>query len=264
LGYYSRARNLHKGAQAMAQKIKEKSGFPKNREEWLQIPGVGEYTAGAICSIALNQPEPIVDGNVVRVLSRIYSIGKIDAKKTEIWIRARELVSVKGANPRDLNQSLMELGATICKPKNPQCLICPVRDECTGKLHPEKYPPPKVKVVWKSVVEKKWILITPAKDGQFQIYLEQNQKSADSKKSWREGLWDFPESGSLKVGSAAKVRDEFTTKYVVTTHKIVRDHQVFEVKPSALKAAKGTWFSTDDLPALPSPVTKVIRKLKIS
>lgn len=262
LGYYSRARNLHKGAQAMAQRIKDGQGFPANREEWLAVPGVGEYTAGAVCSIALNLAEPIVDGNVVRVLSRIYAIGKFDAKKTEIWNQARALVTVKGANPRDLNQSLMELGATVCKPKNPQCLICPVRDECEGKLHPEKYPPPKVKKEWKAVHEKKWILVTPTKDGKFEIYLEQNQKSADSKKSWREGLWDFPDAGSIKVGAAAKARDEFSTKYVVTTHKILREHQVFEVKASnALKGVRGKWFAASDLPALPSPVTKVIRRL---
>ena len=121
LGYYSRARNLHKGAVEMSRLIHEGKGFPKSRTEWLEIPGVGEYTAGAICSIALNQAEPIVDGNVVRVLSRVDAIRKLDLKKTKIWDIATELVQQKRVEPRILNQALMELGATICKPKNPKC-----------------------------------------------------------------------------------------------------------------------------------------------
>jgi A/G-specific adenine glycosylase len=265
LGYYSRARNLHKGAQAMAERIAQGKGFPSNREEWLSIPGVGEYTAGAVCSIALNLPEPIVDGNVVRVLSRIYAIGEIDAKKTQIWDQARALVQVKGADPRALNQSLMELGATICKPKNPQCLLCPVQDECEGKFAPEKYPPPKPKKEWKAVHEQKWVLIDRTSKG-LQIYLEQNEKKSREEKGWREGLWDFPNAGSLKIASVAKALSEFSTKYVVTTHKIARDHQVFQIKAAALKNGRGKWFSLnekdDALPGVPSPVTKAIRKIK--
>ncbi len=259
LGYYSRARNLHTGAQAMAERIELKQGFPSNREEWLEIPGVGEYTAGAICSIALNQAEAIVDGNVVRVLSRVYRIGKIDAKKTEIWNVARELVSVVGANPRALNQSLMELGATVCKPKNPQCLICPIRDDCDGKLEPEMYPPPKAKVNWKSVKEKKWVLLSEG--AQPRVYLEKNLKSAG--KNWREGLWDFPDAGSVKISATAKALDEFSTRYVVTNHKIAREHQVFQIKPTTLKAANGKWFQLDNLPGVPSPVSKVIRSFSL-
>jgi A/G-specific adenine glycosylase len=263
LGYYSRARNLHKGAEAIAERLTKKMGFPATREEWLDIPGVGEYTAGAVCSIALNLPEPIVDGNVVRVLSRIYAIGKIDAKKTEIWNRARALVLVKGAEPRALNQSLMELGATVCKPKNPQCLICPVRDQCKGQLSPEKYPPPKPKKEWKAVFEKKWVLIDASK-GDLKVYLEQNQKKSREEKGWREGLWDFPNAGSLKIASVARAVSAFSTKYVVTTHKITRDHQVFQIKSTALKSARGQWFSLrepDALPGVPSPVAKALKSV---
>jgi len=260
LGYYSRARNLHRGAQALAARLKEGQGFPATRDEWLAVPGVGEYTAGAICSIALNQPEPIVDGNVVRVLSRVFAVGKIDAQKSEIWSLARTLVTVRGATPRALNQALMELGATVCKPKSPQCLRCPIQGSCEGKLSPEKYPPPKPKKEWTPVQEKKWILLDRGARGresaEVRIYLERN-----GPQGWREGLWDFPNAGSLKIVSLAKALDEFSTRYVVTTHRITREHQVFQVGRQALKSATGEWFSSDALPALPSPVAKVIQKL---
>jgi A/G-specific adenine glycosylase len=131
LGYYSRVRN----AQAAAQSIMRQHGgrFPRNFEDILALPGIGRYTAGAISSIAFNQPTPILDGNVIRVLSRIFGVeGNPRDKETNaaLWQLAGDLVSVDPARCSDLNQSLMELGALVCTPRQAQCSVCPARRFC--------------------------------------------------------------------------------------------------------------------------------------
>jgi A/G-specific adenine glycosylase len=255
LGYYSRARNLHRGAQALHARMESGQGFPLNRDEWLEIPGVGEYTAGAICSIALQQREPIVDGNVVRVLSRIYKIKTLDAKKSEIWKRARDLVEIPNAKPRVLNQSLMELGALICKPKNPSCEICPVKQECGGRKNPDLYPEKKKKTVWKKIEEERWVLLRKHA-GEWWVLLSKN-----GEQKWRVGLWDFPSSGSINAVKSGKLLHEFKLRYVVTNHKVERTHQVFQVKD--LKSVDGMeWFRLEELPGVPSPTKKAIQSLK--
>ena len=181
LGYYTRVRNLQKAAQQIVANGKQKveSGdsvcrFPENFDDVLALPGIGRYTAGAICSIAFNQPVPILDGNVIRVLTRIFGIAENPKEKqtnARLWQLAEELVthasrlgSVRGSRREDaqtskaesgkqkaeicqslltsaatiqgscsaLNQSLMELGALICSPRNAQCLICPVQKLCVA------------------------------------------------------------------------------------------------------------------------------------
>jgi A/G-specific adenine glycosylase len=129
LGYYSRARRLLAGARAVAER--HGGQLPRDVDALLSLPGIGPYSAGAIASIAFGLPEPIVDGNVVRVLSRIFALRGDPAKaplKKELWRLARELV--QGAEPAALNQSLMELGATLCTPTSPRCPECPVREQC--------------------------------------------------------------------------------------------------------------------------------------
>lgn len=141
LGYYTRVRNLQKAAQQIVQSGKQKaeSGtaicqFPENFDDVLALPGIGRYTAGAICSIAFNQPTPILDGNVIRVLTRIFGIAENPKEKktnTQLWQLAEDLVSrAQTTSCSHLNQSLMELGALICTPRSPQCLICPVQKFC--------------------------------------------------------------------------------------------------------------------------------------
>ena len=127
LGYYSRARNLQKSAQM----IEEIGHFPATHAEILKLKGVGPYTAGAIASIAFSVPAPAVDGNVFRVISRVCcifcDIMKPKTRKTFENVVA-QLISID--NPGDFNQGLMELGATICKPKSPKCLECPIQSHC--------------------------------------------------------------------------------------------------------------------------------------
>ncbi len=124
LGYYRRAKMLRAGALTVMEKFGGR--IPSTVEDLLAIPGIGRYTAGAIASIAFQQRAPIVDGNVARVLSRLFA-GDGDA-----WPFAEALVRAS-KSPRALNQGLMELGALICKPRNPTCLVCPLHDECVAR-----------------------------------------------------------------------------------------------------------------------------------
>ncbi len=219
LGYYSRARNLHKGALA----IVARGGFPHSLEEWLEIPGVGPYTAGAISSIASNQPEPILDGNVERVLSRVFRINRAggDARyKARLWWlsgRGVRLALKQRVPPRDFNQALMELGATVCTPRKPRCAACPAAGICRARRENdmEAYPPRKAPKEWILVQERDhWI---SRADGQ--VLVEKRLEG-----EWRAGLWDLPRALPFRDG--LEVLGEVTSKHVVTRHKITRTTQV--------------------------------------
>ena len=135
LGYYSRARNLHAGAQAVDARFGGQ--LPRRAADLRAVPGIGPYTAGAIASIAFGERAPLVDGNVARVLARVYALTddiKSTAGQRALWTRAGELMTALPASaaPGDLNQGLMELGATICSPTEPRCLICPLATSCAA------------------------------------------------------------------------------------------------------------------------------------
>src|SRR5262245_60353722 len=156
LGYYRRARNL----MAAARMIVEQHGaqIPSEYEVLLELPGVGQYMAGAILSIAFNKAYPVVDGNVRRVLSRLY--GWEDDQPKRLWDAAEKLV--RSAEPRLINQAIMELGATVCSFRTPRCLVCPVQSDCiaykTGKqllIPPVKKRPETVRVQLFAVVQEK-------------------------------------------------------------------------------------------------------------
>ena len=133
LGYYSRARNLHIAAREIA--IRYKGQFPTEYEEVLALKGIGAYTAAAVCSFAWKEPYAVVDGNVYRVLSRFWGIDTpIDsvAGKKEFAALAQELLD---RNRPDLyNQAIMDFGALVCSPKNPDCLYCPLQEECVARI----------------------------------------------------------------------------------------------------------------------------------
>ena len=141
LGYYSRAKNLWKGAK---QVVNEHNGeVPSDPKAVLALSGVGPYTAGAILSIAFAQEAPIVDGNVIRVFTRLYTIGdNIQDSQTQKQLWGLAEAWVKGEKPGDLNQAIMELGATVCTPKVPMCLLCPLQKSCLAyqQADPLHYP----------------------------------------------------------------------------------------------------------------------------
>jgi A/G-specific adenine glycosylase len=129
LGYYSRARNIHRTAGVIAKKYNGQ--LPADHQFLLKLPGIGEYTAGAIMSLAFNEKYPVVDANVERLFARLFNIDgpvKESANRTLIWQLARELTP--GHAPRNFNQALMELGALVCRPKNPDCGQCPLNTLC--------------------------------------------------------------------------------------------------------------------------------------
>jgi A/G-specific adenine glycosylase len=199
LGYYSRARNLRQAAQ----KIMQAHGgqFPESYLEVLALPGVGRYTAGAVMSIAFDQPFAALDGNVTRVLARLFRLKgdpKSSSLQTLLWGLAQELVPRK--SPGDFNQALMELGATVCSPRQPQCLVCPWRTECCARkegiqeLLPEKR---------KSILPEKSLRAVAVilRRGRILIVKRTNEKLLRD-------LWEFPggEFENVENLSAALVK----------------------------------------------------------
>lgn len=194
LGYYTRARNLHKAAGII---VEEYGGtFPSAPEVLQLLPGVGRYTAGAIASIAFNVPVPVLDGNVKRVLARLDALdNEIDLPDTEqqLWQRAAALVPVK--SPGDFNQAMMELGARICTPKAPLCESCPVQKYCDAFAQNLQHELPR-RVPQKSVPRYEVVVAVISKDGE---YLIGRRPSA----GFLGGLWEFP-GGKIQQGENAQ------------------------------------------------------------
>ena len=190
LGYYSRARNLHRGAALVVERFGGK--IPASPEAIREIPGIGAYTAGAILSIAFDLPEPLVDGNVARVFSRLMLL-KGDWRKGEmkdrLWELARELVTTahakKTGSPGALNQALMELGATVCTPKSPDCPHCPLAEFCLANKNgaQAEYPESPEKADVPSWALRAWIV----EDSSGRILLAQREASG-----LFGGLWEVP------------------------------------------------------------------------
>ena len=182
LGYYRRARLLHRGVKEVVARYGAK--VPQNRQDRLSLPGVGRYTAGAIGSIAFDAPEPVVDGNVSRVLTRLFRIetplGQRITEK-QLWENAEKLV--QGQRPGDFNQALMELGATICLPKNPKCEQCPIRKWCRGFEIRDRLPIPKPKRKPRAI---QMLAVVPTLTRPPRMWLERGTENRFG------GLWSVP------------------------------------------------------------------------
>ena len=188
LGYYSRARNLHKSAK----RIVEAHGgrVPSEVETLLTLPGVGRYTAGAVASLAFDTPAPILDGNVIRVLCRLDAVlddPRTPAVQKRLWARAEELLP-KG-RPGDFNSAMMELGATVCLPRSPQCLICPVAEACVARAAgvQESIPPAKKAAPTPLVERAVYVLSRTRPTGEAEYLIEQRPPTG----RWA-GMWQFP------------------------------------------------------------------------
>lgn len=259
LGYYSRAKRLHEGAKVLTSYFKNhpQQPFPTRASQWLEIPGVGPYTAGAIASIGFEERVAAVDGNVIRVLSRLFALKKLSPQYQEIWSLAQSMVALKEAKPSVLNQAFMELGATVCKPKNPQCHLCPWNEICLGKKNHELYPPKKKRKAKVLVQEKRIMLVSFQKE--IKIALVKN--SANSK--WRKGLYDFPEVFPKIVSkkTQAKWVMDHLEKYTVTHHQVERTVKFFASREPVAQDAHSNveWFSVKHLPALPAPTLRTIQ-----
>jgi A/G-specific adenine glycosylase len=180
-GYYRRARNLHRLAQAVAEK-----GIPKTYAELLRLPGMGPYTAAAVASVAFGEAVAVVDGNVRRVLARLFAQKE---PKTR-WLRDTAGMLLEPADPGTWNQALMELGSLLCTPKSPKCSLCPVAAFCAGKGDPERYPAPQRRAQKPAEAAA---LVLYGKDG---VFLERRDGGLLG------GLWGVP----LAEGPAALER----------------------------------------------------------
>lgn len=183
LGYYSRARNLHRAAQKI---VGDYAGqIPRQVEKLLKLPGVGRYTAGAIASIAFNEPEPILDGNVVRILSRYFGIRQ-DPREAHIQRRLWDLAQgwVPKDSPGDFNQAMMDLGATVCTRHLPRCLECPLRQGCQAY---QRHLTHKIPLARPSIRRKKIRYVC--------AIVEKNEKVLLARRPFAGllgGLWEFP------------------------------------------------------------------------
>ena len=256
LGYYSRARNLWAAA-----KIVARQGFPTTRDAWCELPGIGPYTAGAIASISQNQVAPILDGNVERVISRYRGVGRSlgDAHfKRRLWrlsLFSVERAKKLGIEPRDHNQSLMELGALVCTPRQPQCPRCPLARTCRALERGQvcMYPPAKKKKEWIAVFEERFLVVDPEQ----RILVSRNAEG-----QWRAGLWDLVTS----MPAGAKPKASFETKHVVTRHKITRKTTLVELAQSQLKTSvpredlNHQWISYGEPVAATAALARVLKK----
>jgi len=183
LGYYSRGRNLHQAARLVQKNFK--GHIPTCRRELESLPGIGRSTAGAILSLAYNQREPILDGNVKRVLSRLFAVKESPKDPhviQKLWVYSEQLLPLKRVS--DFNQALMDLGATVCTPKNPQCHLCPIERCCLAKANGEEnLIPVSIK---KKPVPHRYFLVGIVKDeGKILIQQRPHQGLLG-------GLWEFP------------------------------------------------------------------------
>jgi A/G-specific adenine glycosylase len=262
LGYYSRARNLQKAARVI---VSQYEGlFPRELEEALALPGIGTYTAAAVLSIAYGIPLPVVDGNVARVLSRLFAMGadvRTNGGKQTLLKLAGELHSAR--RPGDFNQAMMELGATICTPQQPQCPICPLGKYCLAFSRNEvaKYPPLRRKE--KPVV--RLFVAALIMDGKGKCLLV--RRPQDSR--WMGGFWELPMNEgfapdhSLLISEAMSERGITLrtllgrVRHTITTNKLeVSVFQASLVRVAQPRIEK--WVSLRQINRL--PVTTITRK----
>lgn len=247
LGYYRRARFLHKLAQTVIEK--HKGIFPRDIAEIRKLPGIGDYTAGAVASFAYDDKQPIVDGNVARVLSRIYDdptpVDSTAGKKL-LWRRATALVNAS-AGARIHNSALMELGQTLCKLAAPRCQCCPVKKFCTA-TEPAALPVKSRRAQITRIVEHAYFLRTT--NG---VLLEQETGSR------RTGLWKLPALPEMKRPPRTLHTSTYTiTRYQVTLH--------VHAAPSRLAAPASPHHSIIPFPDLaslpmPSPYRRALKLL---
>ncbi|MCH6259159.1 A/G-specific adenine glycosylase [Puniceicoccaceae bacterium K14] len=210
LGYYSRARNLHKLAKAII-KLEE---MPTDSKNWQAFPGIGPYAAAAVCSISFNDPSAVVDGNVVRILSRLTADeneykSSTDAAKVYRQL-SQDLLNLDRAG--DHNQAMMELGATLCHKQKPQCLLCPVNELCQGSQQgiAEELPKLNKIKIEKKTVDRAWI------QNEKGILLYKIPQNASRMK----GLHEIPTLEQAKISNVADSpileRKRSITKYRIT------------------------------------------------
>jgi len=266
LGYYARARNLHRAAQQIANQ--HGGEFPQQYDAVVNLPGIGRSTAGGILSAAFDIPVAILDGNVKRVLARLTALPVPPSKALkDLWSLSETILDRD--NPRDFNQALMDLGATICTPKNPACLLCPWRERCQVynldlqaeiPMRETRNPIPHkhigVAVIW-------------GDDGRILI-------DRRPPKGLLGGMWEFP-GGKIESGESVtdcirrEIKEELDIDIEVGEHLITVEHAYTHFKvslnvyhchyvsgePKPLECDEIRWVTLDELDDFPFPKANV-------
>jgi len=239
LGYYRRARMLHQCAREIVQRADGR--FPEKSEELRELPGIGRYTAAAVASIAFAETVALVDGNVERVLQRIS--GK-NLTASQYWKRAEELLSK--SRPGDFNQAMMELGATVCLPREPRCQVCPVREWCVTRgevSRPKATDRQEKREIWCALERRAG-----------RVRLVKRPRKA----SLMAGMWELPQWTELPHASATEALwRTFRHSITVTDYRVrvLRDWTA----PVTMPAPQGKWVAIEKIPQL--PITGLTRKI---
>jgi A/G-specific adenine glycosylase len=268
LGYYQRARNLRDAAIRIA---REHGGaIPSSAEALSRLPGVGRYTAGAVASIAFGRPEPILDGNVARLLARLFVVGgdpRAAATKARLWDLAAALVHRD--DPSSLNQALMEMGALVCRPRDPDCARCPLEDACGARRAGvvALYPQAAARARPTGVL----VAAAVARDGRGRLLLARR-----AGKGALRGMWELPSAevrpSDAPAEVARRLREEtglsFRLGPVVASarHSVMNRRIVLRAYRASLRAARGretAWVAADAIARYPhsSLLEKVLARL---
>ncbi|NGP46572.1 A/G-specific adenine glycosylase [Bacillaceae bacterium SIJ1] len=249
LGYYSRVRNF----QAAVREVEAHYGgeVPDDKQQFQSLKGVGPYTAGAVMSIAFNQPVPAVDGNVLRVFSRIFDIhDDIAEEQTKKGVERLVAHIIDKNNPADFNQAVMELGAIVCTPKNPACLLCPVQDHCQAYKNGSETELPVKKKKKKAKVQHMTALVIESAEGEILIH----KRPASGLLA---NLWEFPNGQTVHRAQVQReqitwfMEDEYGLSVRVGEKPLQQVRHVFTHLIWEIDVFKAELLNEDDARAKP-------------
>jgi A/G-specific adenine glycosylase len=273
LGYYARARNLHRAAQLI---VTDHSGqIPDDLEHLIKLPGIGRTTAGGILSAALNQPHPILDGNVKRVLTRLSAVLEPSRRILPLlWAGSEALLDPE--HPREFNQALMDLGATVCLPKQPDCIRCPWSSFCRAKQLNLQTLLPMSET--KAPLAHKRIGVGVIWNDLDQILIDRRPQSG-----LLGGLWEFP-GGKIEANEtvveciAREIQEELGIEVAVGDQLLILDHAYTHFKvtlivhhcrhvkgePQPIECDEVRWVTLAELDQFPFPTAnqKIIAALR--
>lgn len=242
LGYYSRARNMQKAAILCCEK--HNATLPNTRQDLLTLPGIGAYTSGAILCFGFHQSVSFVDGNIRRVLCRIFALREPNQNLLDEL--AFLLLDIK--HSFDYNQALLDLGAMICAPKSPSCLICPMQNLCNGKVNPTLYPTPKTSSLTPLTLH---LLLYKDSQGRIAFVYEKGDKNG-----LYQGLYNLPQ---LETGAVTNKQGFYKcgsfkhhyTKYAITANVYKLDSKYLDLLTQSLPHTKLYFFSQKELESKP-------------
>ncbi|AWK62546.1 A/G-specific adenine glycosylase [Helicobacter cinaedi] len=242
LGYYTRARNMQKAAILCCEKYN--ATLPNTRKDLLKLPGIGAYTSGAILCFGFHQSVSFVDGNIRRVLCRIFALREPNQKLLD----GLAFLLLDTKHSFDYNQALLDLGAMICTPKSPNCLICPMQNLCNGKVNPTLYPTPKTS---SSTPLTLHLLLYKDSKGRIAFVYEKGDKGG-----LYQGLYNLPQ---LKLEALANKQRFYKcgsfkhhyTKYAITANVYKLDSKHLNLLTQSLPHTKLYFFSQKELESRP-------------